>query len=374
MASTIVVDKIQKPGGVAFVLPVADGNAGQSLQTDGSLALSWGDVDPIVAKGGDIASASPTVIPDGNLYYDVTGTTGFSAFTVTAGRHFILQFDGALVMTHHADNLDLPGEASITTVAGDVAEFVSTATDKAQCVNYTRADGTAVAGSTNATTVAAAGALMDSELAGIAAVKATTGTFLTADQTKLDAIEASADVTDATNVTAAGALMDSEVTNLAEVKAFADSDYATAAQGTLATNALPKGGGTMTGNIVGGDTTMSAVNLKDYGETTNAIGGTGGGTQDIDLVSGNSITATVDTSTNTFTFSNPTASDEGCGFTLVLTNGGSQTVNWPASVDWAGGEAPELTTSGVDILTFWTVDGGKIWHGMAASLDSKTPS
>ena len=73
---------------------------------------------------------------------------------------------------------------------------------------------------------------MDSELAGIAAVKATTGTFLTADQTKLDAIEASADVTDATNVTAAGALMDSEVTNLATVKALAigisDGNFLTA--------------------------------------------------------------------------------------------------------------------------------------------------
>jgi len=43
--------------------------------------------------------------------------------------------------------------------------------------------------------------------------------------------------------------MDSEVTNLAAVKAFAASDYATAAQGTLATNALPKGGGTMTGGL-----------------------------------------------------------------------------------------------------------------------------
>tara|TARA_B100000929_G_scaffold66664_1_gene50799 strand:- start:156 stop:1142 length:987 start_codon:yes stop_codon:yes gene_type:complete len=144
MASTIVVDKIQKTGGVAFTLPVADGNAGQSLQTDGSLALSWGDVDPIVAKGGDIASASPCVIPDGNLYYDVTGTTGFSAFTVTAGRHFILQFDAGIVMTHHATNLDLPGEAPITTVAGDVAEFVATGTNTAQCINYTRATGKAV--------------------------------------------------------------------------------------------------------------------------------------------------------------------------------------------------------------------------------------
>jgi len=73
--------------------------------------------------------------------------------------------------------------------------------------------------------------------------------FTDADHTKLNAIEASADVTDATNVTAAGAVMDSEVTNLAQVKAFDASDYATAAQGTLAAAALPKSGGAMTGAI-----------------------------------------------------------------------------------------------------------------------------
>ena len=43
---------------------------------------------------------------------------------------------------------------------------------------------------------------------------------------------------DATSVAAAGALMDSEVTNLAQVKAFDSSDYATAAQGTLAGSAV----------------------------------------------------------------------------------------------------------------------------------------
>ena len=42
--------------------------------------------------------------------------------------------------------------------------------------------------------------------------------FTDADHTKLNGIEASADVTDATNVTAAGALMDSELTDLAGVK------------------------------------------------------------------------------------------------------------------------------------------------------------
>ena len=122
------------------------------------------------------------------------------------------------------------------------------------------------------------------------------------------------------------------------------------------------------------DKTVARLNLKDYGEVTNAIGGTGGGTQDIDLTLGNNVVATVDTSANTFTFSNPTASDELCGFTLFLTNGGSQTVNWPAAVDWAGGTAPTLTTSGLDILVFITTDGGTIWHGMVASADSKTPS
>ena len=64
------------------------------------------------------------------------------------------------------------------------------------------------------------------------------GAFVDGDKTKLDGIEASADVTDTANVTAAGALMDSEVTNLAQVKAFDSADYATAAQGTLADSAL----------------------------------------------------------------------------------------------------------------------------------------
>jgi hypothetical protein len=117
------------------------------------------------------------------------------------------------------------------------------------------------------------------------------------------------------------------------------------------------------GSLNFADNTVKRLNLLDYGEVTNAIGGTGGGTQDIDLALGNSVTATVDTSANTFTFSNPTASDELCSFTLGLTNGGSQTVNWPGTVDWAGGSAPTLTTSGVDWLEFWTVDGGTIWNG-----------
>ena len=111
--------------------------------------------------------------------------------------------------------------------------------------------------------------------------------------------------------------------------------------------------------------------IEAYGEEVNVIGATGGGTQDINLASGNVVTATVNTSANTFTFSNPPASGKCGSFTIILTNGGSQTVNFPASVDFAGGAAPSLTTAGVDVLTFTTVDAGTRWYGFLAGADMK---
>lgn len=63
------------------------------------------------------------------------------------------------------------------------------------------------------------------------------GAFVDGDKTKLDGLITA----DTANVAAAGALMDSEVTNLADVKAFDTSDYATAAQGTLADSATQPG-------------------------------------------------------------------------------------------------------------------------------------
>jgi len=127
-------------------------------------------------------------------------------------------------------------------------------------------------------------------------------------------------------------------------------------------------GATLSGAVDGGAQVISNPVVKDYGETVNAIGATGGGTQDIDLEDGNVVTATVTASANTFTFSNPSTSGVSCSFTLILTNGGSQTVNWPGAVDWAGGAAPTLTTSGVDVLAFTTVDAGTTWYGFAAGL------
>jgi len=110
--------------------------------------------------------------------------------------------------------------------------------------------------------------------------------------------------------------------------------------------------------------------LKDYAQSMNAMGA-GGGARTIDLTLGNVVTCTVSASTVTFTFSNPPASGNAGSFTLILTNGGSQTVNWPASVKWAGGTVPTLTAAGVDLLSFLTTDGGTTWYGFVSGLDVK---
>ena len=147
---------------------------------------------------------------------------------------------------------------------------------------------------------------------------------------------------------------------------------ATGTEADVGIKITPKG----TGEIKPGptdfqDNILRRPEFKDYAETVNAIGATGGGTRDIDLTLGNVVTATVDTSAAAFTFSNPPATGIAGSFTLILTNGGSQTVAWPASVDWAGGTAPPLTAAGVDVLTFCTTDAGTTWYGFAAGLDMK---
>ena len=73
-------------------------------------------------------------------------------------------------------------------------------------------------GVTKRATAAEVAVRVGSELAGTfqplaAVLTATTASFLTADETKLDAIEALADVTDATNVAAAGATMRAQTVN-----------------------------------------------------------------------------------------------------------------------------------------------------------------
>jgi hypothetical protein len=141
--------------------------------------------------------------------------------------------------------------------------------------------------------------------------------------------------------------------------------YLTATSTNTLTNKT-LGATTLSGELTGADQIVSAINLKDYGEVTNAIG-SATGAKTIDLTAGNSVTATT-TGATTWTFNNPTASDELCGFSLKLVNGGSATQTWPTTVDWPAATAPTLTASGTDVLVFTTVDGGTTWYGFVAGL------
>jgi len=289
--------------------------------------------------------------------------------------------DGA--MTIQTDAVDIAmlsatGTASSTTfLRGDNSWVTPTDTDTTYSVgdggltqiNFTSADNTkldnieAGADVTDATNVTAAGALMDSELAGIAAVKATTGTFLTADQSKLDAIEASADVTDATNVTAAGALMDSELAGIAAVKAttgtFLTADQTkldaieASADVTDATNvasagALMKSGGAMTGSAQGSTDT----------DTSNT------GTVTLNFSTNQNFVLTL---TGAVTLANPTTEVVGqSGFITFIQDGtGGRVVSLGTDYETAAAAGLTLSTaaSATDIVPYVVVAAGRILLG-----------
>jgi len=202
----------------------------------GGLTINWTDTD-----NGTDADPYDLTFTIGTLNQNTTG----SAATLTTARAIAL--DGDVTGTA---NFDGSAGISITsTIADDAVTYAKmqnvTATnvvlgrdsagagivEEISAANLRTIinveDGADV---TDATNVTAAGALMDSELTDLAGVKGVTistlqvkpteGAFANGDKTKLDGIEASADVTDTANVTSAGALMDSEVTNLALVKAL----------------------------------------------------------------------------------------------------------------------------------------------------------
>lgn len=92
-------------------------------------------------KGTAVASAS-TISLGSELFYHITGTTTITDidFTVPGdGRWAILEFDGALTLTHNGTTLVLPGAANITTAAGDICVVVQDSGDNVHVVSYQRA-------------------------------------------------------------------------------------------------------------------------------------------------------------------------------------------------------------------------------------------
>ena len=73
--------------------------------------------------GADVSSAAALNVQIAGNIFDVTGTTGItSILTKGVGTVIVLQFDGIVVLTHHATNLMLGG-SNVTTEAGTVLSF-----------------------------------------------------------------------------------------------------------------------------------------------------------------------------------------------------------------------------------------------------------
>jgi len=127
----------------------------------------------------------------------------------------------------------------------------------------------------------------------------------------------------------------------------------TTATGIDVTGTVTADSGSVTGEFI----------ATSYNETYDALSGT---TPTVDCHNGNMFSLTTSGNT-TFTFSNPPASGTAFGFTLKLVAGGTHTITYPASVDWAGGSAPDAPASGeTDVLVFITHDGGTTWYGFRA--------
>jgi hypothetical protein len=90
----------------------------------------------------------------------------------------------------------------------------------------------------------------------------------------------------------------------------------------------------------------------------------------LNLANGNIQDLTL-TAACTLTFSGSVAA-VACSFTLIARQDatGSRAITWPASVEWAGGVAPTISTvaSRVDVFTFVTVDNGTTWLGFTGGI------
>jgi hypothetical protein len=113
---------------------------------------------------------------------------------------------------------------------------------------------------------------------------------------------------------------------------------------------------TLTGNLGA----SGFINSTVYRETFSDLGT--GGSATLDLSTANNFRRQFNGAA-TLTYTNAPTSPIGFGFTLITVNAGAYSITWPASVDWVGGSAPILTSSGTDVLVFYTYNGGTTYYG-----------
>lgn len=118
-------------------------------------------------------------------------------------------------------------------------------------------------------------------------------------------------------------------------------------------------------NLVANNITSGAIKMLYSTETKSVMAA-----NTVDLSLGNYFTKNM-TAPATLFLTNIPSSGNVASFILELTNGGGNTINWFANTRWASNVAPTLTASGVDILGFYTHDGGLNIRGSLVTKDSR---
>lgn len=117
-------------------------------------------------------------------------------------------------------------------------------------------------------------------------------------------------------------------------------------------------------STLGANTFTGTQTFKGICETRTVMAAT-----TIDLSAGTYFTKTISGNT-TFTVSSVPSAGLVGSFVLIITGGGSYTISWWSGVKWAAGQAPVLST-GKDMLSFTTEDGGTTWIGVLVAKDIK---
>lgn len=152
---------------------------------------------------------------------DINGGT-IDGTTIGATTPAVGTFTTANATTVDTTNIEVTTlKAKDGTAAGSIADATGVVTLASSVLTTTDINGGTIDGTVIGGTTAAAGSFTTVSASGNITVGGTVdGRDVATDGTKLDGIEAGADVTDTANVTAAGALMDSELANIAAVKAL----------------------------------------------------------------------------------------------------------------------------------------------------------
>ena len=269
-----------------------------------STSLSSSLASRVAANESFSSSISTTPITyTGSFVGDGTSLTGVTSYTdsdtlsyinsvgvLSGSAQIAADISGSFVSASNALGTRIDNVASTITLSADVGSNDTYTTG--ETLTFTGDNSITTTVSDNTITFTLGDGVVSSSAQVVSLVEAgsDSNTFTDADHTKLNGIEASADVTDTTNVTAAGAVMDSELTNEAAVKAI-NQGLATGDDVTFAT-VTTTGDVTIAGDLnVTGDTIQAQVtnlNVEDKfillnsgstsGDAGIVFGGAGGST------------------------------------------------------------------------------------------------